>query len=249
MFSLPLKTDESPHGVFSEHELYMVIAVIFIGIFSDLDPAISFPLRHAARAVSQQLGKLVEANVHSVSRTGMVAGVVDRFRENKNPLSDYGVHMIRRLLESGLGVSETTWSQVLPTAVAMVPNQAQVVRVEYPSDQKRYHDAKLDDYSSPSCWITTSLTKENNTSPPSTNTPKWTPPKATTRSSITPWKASASTALSARTAKPPSTTPSTTAVVKSPSNQATKSSAVLYVPFLPPSLLPSHPHHRSERNH
>lgn len=106
----------------------MVISVIFAAIFSDLDPAKSFPLRHAARAISQQLGKLIEAHVHGVSMTGVVAGVVDRFRENQNPLSDYGVHMIRRLLDSGLGVSEITWSQILPTAVAMVPNQAQAVR-------------------------------------------------------------------------------------------------------------------------
>ncbi|KAL8708190.1 MAG: hypothetical protein Q9220_006860 [cf. Caloplaca sp. 1 TL-2023] len=126
VFSLPLKTEETPHGVFSEQELFMVICVIFTGIFFDMDPAKSFPLRHAARAVSQQLGKLIEANVHSVSMTGMVAGIVDKFRENQNPLSDYGVHMIRRLLDSGLGVSEITWSQILPTAVAMVPNQAQV---------------------------------------------------------------------------------------------------------------------------
>lgn len=127
VFSLPLKTEETPHGVYSEQELYMVLAVIFVCIFFDLDPANSFPLRHAARAVSQQLGKLVEANVHSVSMTGMIAGLVDRFRENQNPLSDYGVHMVRRLLESGLGVSEITWSQILPTAGAMVANQAQVV--------------------------------------------------------------------------------------------------------------------------
>ncbi|KAL8815505.1 MAG: hypothetical protein Q9223_005363, partial [Gallowayella weberi] len=125
MFSLPLKTEESSHGVFTEQELYMIIAVIFVAGFCDFDPAMSFPLRHAARAVSQQLGKLIEGHVHSVSMTGIVSGVVDKFRENKNPLSDYGVHMIRRLLESGLGVSETTWSQILPTAVAMVPNQAQ----------------------------------------------------------------------------------------------------------------------------
>ncbi|KAL8737471.1 MAG: hypothetical protein Q9181_001659, partial [Wetmoreana brouardii] len=126
VFSLPLKSEESPHGVYSEQELYMVLAVIFVCIFLDLDPAKSFPLRHATRAVAQQLGKLVEANVHSVSRTGMIAGIVDRFRENQNPLSDYGVHMVRRLLESGLGVNEITWSQILPTAGAMVANQAQV---------------------------------------------------------------------------------------------------------------------------
>ncbi len=109
----------------------MVLAVIFVCIFFDLDPAKSFPLRHAARAVAQQLGKLVEANVHSVSMTGLVAGIVDRFRENQNPLADYGVHMIRRLLESGLGVSEITWSQILPTAGAMVANQAQVVSLPF----------------------------------------------------------------------------------------------------------------------
>ncbi|KAL8761616.1 MAG: hypothetical protein Q9184_002263 [Pyrenodesmia sp. 2 TL-2023] len=126
IFSLPLKTGESPHGIYSEQELYMVLAVIFVCIFFDLDPAKSFPLRHATRAVAQQLGKLVEANVHSVSMTGLVAGIVDKFRENQNPLADYGVHMIRRLLESGLGVSEITWSQILPTAGAMVANQAQV---------------------------------------------------------------------------------------------------------------------------
>ena len=105
----------------------MVLAVIFVCIFFDLDPTKSFALRHATRAVAQQLGKLVEANVQSVSMTGLVAGVVDRFRQNQNPLSDYGVHMVRRLLDSGLGVSEITWSQIMPTAGAMVANQAQVV--------------------------------------------------------------------------------------------------------------------------
>lgn len=128
VFSLPLKTEESPHGVYSEQELYKVLAVIFVCIFSDLEPANSFPLRHATRAVAQQLGKLVESNVHSISMTGMVAGIVDKFRENRNPLSDYGVHMVRRLLDSGLGVGEITWSQILPTAGAMVANQAQVVQ-------------------------------------------------------------------------------------------------------------------------
>ena len=35
----------------------MVMAVIFIIIFFDLDPAKSFPLRQAGRAVTEQLGK------------------------------------------------------------------------------------------------------------------------------------------------------------------------------------------------
>ena len=128
MFSLPLKTEENPRGVYSEQELYMVLSVLFVGIFFDLDPVKSFPLRTAARAVTQQLGKLVEMNVQSVNMTGWIAGVVDGLREGNNALKDYGVHMIRRLLDSGMGVSEVTWSQVVPTAGAMVANQAQVVR-------------------------------------------------------------------------------------------------------------------------
>lgn len=127
VFSLPLKTDTSPHGVYSEQEMYMVLAVIFTCIFFDLDPAKSFPLRMAAKAVTQQLGKLVEANVKMVNATGFIAGIVDGMHQNHNPLTDYGVHMVRRLLKSGLDTSEITWSQIVPTAGAMVANQAQVV--------------------------------------------------------------------------------------------------------------------------
>ena len=127
IFSLPLKTEDSPYGLYTESELYMVLAVIFACIFFDLDPAKSFPLRLAASQVSQQLGKVVEANVKMVNMTGGVAGLVDGMHQHHTPLTEYGVHMIRRLLESGLGPYEIAWSQVLPTAGAMVANQAQVV--------------------------------------------------------------------------------------------------------------------------
>lgn len=105
----------------------MVLALIFATIFFDLDPAKSFPLRMVTKKVCQQLGKLVEANVKMVNMTGWIAGVVDSMGAHHTPLKDYGVHMIRRLLESGKGPSEIAWSQVLPTAGAMVANQAQVV--------------------------------------------------------------------------------------------------------------------------
>ena len=129
VFSLPLKSEEHPHGIYSEQELYMVLAVIFTCIFFDLDPAKSFPLRLAAKAVTEQLGKLVEANVAAVNMTGWIAGIVDKLHQDHSALTDYGVHMVRRLLDSGLGTKEITWSQILPTAGAMVANQAQVVRV------------------------------------------------------------------------------------------------------------------------
>ena len=131
VFSLPLKTEEHPRGIYTEHEMYMVMTLIFTCIFFDLDPVKSFPLRQAARVVAQQLGKIVEVYVKSVSRTGVVSSLLGNLRRNHNALADYGIHMIRRLLDSGLSPSEVTWSQVLPTAGAMVPNQAQVVSLTY----------------------------------------------------------------------------------------------------------------------
>ncbi|KAF2099021.1 heme peroxidase [Rhizodiscina lignyota] len=126
MFSLPLKTVDHPYGILTEHEMYMALAVIFVCIFFDLDPAKSFPLHLAAKAVAEKLGKLIETNVRTVSMTSWVQGVTDKAQENAGPLKQWGVHMIRRLLDSGLSVEEVAWSQALPTAAAMVPNQAQV---------------------------------------------------------------------------------------------------------------------------
>ncbi|KAL2355045.1 linoleate diol synthase [Cryomyces antarcticus] len=80
----------------------------------------------AAKAITQKLGALVETNVKMVNLTSMVAGVVDGMMSNHQYLTDYGVHMVRRLLESGMGAEEVAWSQVLPTATPMVPNQSQV---------------------------------------------------------------------------------------------------------------------------
>ena len=126
VFSLPMKSKEDPKGILTEHELWSLIALLFTAIFFDFDPQKSFPLRHAARALAKQLGKLIEINVKATNATGFISGIVDSFRENHNALREYGVHMVRKLLESGLGVEEITWSQILPVATAMIPNQSVV---------------------------------------------------------------------------------------------------------------------------
>jgi hypothetical protein len=43
-----------------------------------------------------------------------------------DPLSSYGINMAKGLKKAGLSAHDITWSQILPTAGAMVPNQAQV---------------------------------------------------------------------------------------------------------------------------
>lgn len=105
----------------------MGIAAIFICIFFDFEPTKSFPLHMVARKIAGQMGKIIEANVKAVNMTGLIAGLVDGMTQNKHYLTDYGVHMVRRLLDAGLSAEEVAWSQIFPVACAMVPNQAQVV--------------------------------------------------------------------------------------------------------------------------
>lgn len=88
VFALPLKSAENPRGIFSEQELYMIVAVIFTAIFFDFEPTKSFPLRKVAQKVATMLGKLIEANVKTVTATSFASTFIDGFRENHNALAD-----------------------------------------------------------------------------------------------------------------------------------------------------------------
>ncbi|KAG8625209.1 hypothetical protein KVT40_006960 [Elsinoe batatas] len=127
IFSLPLKTTDNPRGIFTDNELYLIMAGTFILIFFDVDPVKTFPLSLSIRKLTQTLGKLIETNVKSVSATSIISPLIDSLRTDTGPLAQYGVHLIRHLLTIGLTPSEATWSQILPTACAMVGNQAQVI--------------------------------------------------------------------------------------------------------------------------
>ena len=105
----------------------MLMAVIFTCIFYDLDPSKSFPLRQVSHKLAQQLGQIIEVDVKSVGTSGFFSGLVDGLRRNRNALEEDGVHMIRRLLDNGLGASQIAYSQILPIAAALVPSQSQLV--------------------------------------------------------------------------------------------------------------------------
>jgi linoleate 8R-lipoxygenase/9,12-octadecadienoate 8-hydroperoxide 8R-isomerase len=125
VFSLPLKTEKNPRGLFSESELYLIMALVFTCIFFDADPGKSFPLREGARKVTQQLGQVTMLNVEQISKTGIIADLVDRLHRH-DVLAQYGVHMIQRLLDSKISPRELVWTHILPTAGGMVANQAQL---------------------------------------------------------------------------------------------------------------------------
>src|SRR5262249_21681387 len=89
-------------------------------------PSKSFQLRTVAKKLATMLVKLIEVNVKSVTATSFASKFFDSFRENENALAEYGIHMIRRLSETGMSTYDIAFSQIMPTACAMIPNQSQV---------------------------------------------------------------------------------------------------------------------------
>ncbi|KAL2788440.1 heme peroxidase [Aspergillus keveii] len=141
LLSLPLKTKENSKGVLSDYEIFMALAVIYTAIFFDVDSSKSFSLRHAANAVSQLLGSSVESHVKSISSPGFLSRVIDNFRDDHNALQELGDQLIKRLVESGLSVSDITWGEILPTAVELVHGQAQMFTrvIDYYINEGKQH--------------------------------------------------------------------------------------------------------------
>jgi len=126
LFSLPLKTEDNPLGIFTEHELYMIMSAVFICVFFDLDPPKSFPLRQKAYAATQMLGGLVQANVEQIKLGGVFSAVMQALYPHETPLKNYGIHMINRLLDADTDVKELVWGHIMGTAGGMVSNQGQL---------------------------------------------------------------------------------------------------------------------------
>ncbi|KJZ77639.1 hypothetical protein HIM_02816 [Hirsutella minnesotensis 3608] len=124
MFNLPLKCTFNPKGVFSEQELYTALTTLFMTVFHDLDPVRSFPLRQKAKEMASQLGNITETNTKITSllgTTGLFTG-----KPKDDTLSAYGVNLIKGLSKAGLKPHDITWGQILPTAAALVPCEAQL---------------------------------------------------------------------------------------------------------------------------
>lgn len=141
IFSLPLQTEENPHGIFSETELYLLMAIVFTSIFYNSDPASSFPLRQAARNIAQKLGKAMEGKENCDERSSPLQSLLDLLYRNDS-LSTFGVNMIRSLLSSPKPTEELVWTRILPTAGAMVVHQSQLFSQcldYYLSEEGRVH--------------------------------------------------------------------------------------------------------------
>jgi linoleate 8R-lipoxygenase / 9,12-octadecadienoate 8-hydroperoxide 8R-isomerase len=126
LFMLPLKTDEHPHGIFTEAEMYLIMSGVFALVFFDVDVAGSFPLHVKAHDATQTLGKVVEKNVEAIASSGVVSSLMQAIWPNESSLKSYGIHLIERLLDSGMEAKQLVWGHILGTAGGMVSNQGQL---------------------------------------------------------------------------------------------------------------------------
>ncbi|KAH7303488.1 linoleate diol synthase [Stachybotrys elegans] len=133
-FGLPIKTEEtSPHGIYSDYELYMLLTVMFMTVFFDSDPANSFKMHTTAKELALQLEKLVQIEAEVDARAGWVADVAARlgFGGSDKPsdtkdkdgrawpgLPSYGRHLISRMMEKGKSIEECVAGTVMPISAA-----------------------------------------------------------------------------------------------------------------------------------
>ncbi|GAB7362524.1 hypothetical protein MBLNU230_g2843t1 [Neophaeotheca triangularis] len=130
LFGLPLKTEKFERGIFTEQQLYLIMAAVFTCVFFDKDPPKSFGLRAQAREATQQLGKIVKLGVQALSAPLFMGDVaeatISAVRPTNPALSDYGVHMLKRLVEANPDVEDLVWGNIMGTAGGMVANQGQL---------------------------------------------------------------------------------------------------------------------------
>ncbi|ROV90358.1 hypothetical protein VMCG_09739 [Cytospora schulzeri] len=122
LFNLPLITASNPKGLYTEEELYSVLALIFITVFLDFDPVKTFSLRQAAKTVSEQLCQLIETNVGSVTGWGL-KGWFSGGEDKNDPLHNHGSNLIKGWSKEGISASAISSEQILPTIASMVPSQ------------------------------------------------------------------------------------------------------------------------------
>ncbi|KAI1453979.1 linoleate diol synthase precursor [Annulohypoxylon moriforme] len=133
-FALPIKTAEtSPHGIYTEHELYELLTAVFSTVFFDGDPVNSFKLQSQTREFASVLEKFVRLESEVDAKASWIVNVAShlgsRTRKNKHGpmdrqdwprLSNYGRQLLSRIMEKGKSVEECVARTILPISAAGV---------------------------------------------------------------------------------------------------------------------------------
>lgn len=148
LWSLPIKTEAHPHGIYTEQQLYNVLLAGFAAIFFDADIANSHKMRSQSRLLAQQLGRVMALKARLLNAgDGIVSAMLDTVKESLTAIGHigkrkagsrqdadwpvlalYGDRMIKRMLsQSGATPEEVVWGSILPASVAACANQTQVL--------------------------------------------------------------------------------------------------------------------------
>jgi cytochrome P450 len=127
LFQIPIKDSRNFLVGTSTKDLYLGLSIVFAYVFLDGDPAKSFKLRANAMTAQQKLSKLVRRVVEAVAfgEHLHLNRIFDRGSSGKL-LSDYGNHLIERLIHRGQKVDDVV-AEIIPTAAAAVATQAQAM--------------------------------------------------------------------------------------------------------------------------
>ncbi|KAF9877234.1 fatty acid oxygenase [Colletotrichum karsti] len=126
LFCLPIKNEESPWGVYTDQELYMVLGALFQSVFMDADIGSSHKLRTIARELAQDLGKVMVLVAQTIKKAGLITDIVAKIREGEASLPTFGNHLIERMLQDATDIESVVWGTIMPTIAANVTNQSQV---------------------------------------------------------------------------------------------------------------------------
>ncbi|ORY64342.1 heme peroxidase [Pseudomassariella vexata] len=126
-WSLPLKTQQRPHGIVSEHELRdILILVLMIHFYQDVDPVKTMPLLIAAKPIIEAFDKIMKAEIQIPSTGKTFGNMLSKIMGQKDEVGDFGVNISRKLHDYVLSPHESVYSQVLVAAAPMVANNAEI---------------------------------------------------------------------------------------------------------------------------
>lgn len=120
LFNLSLKTKDNDKGIYKEHELYAVLAILHVALFQVADPVKAFPVNETAKTVAVQLATSIESGIKGAK------GFYSASAKKSEPVGAFGANLVKALSKDG---KDTAWSQVLPSAAALVPTQGETVSI------------------------------------------------------------------------------------------------------------------------
>jgi linoleate 10R-lipoxygenase len=125
MVSVPLKTDETPHGLLTEWEFFEATGAIFTFLFFNGDEGSGLKLKNGTQQAYDQLVQLLKVNVTAVKDLGAIDKAIDDLKHETGFVKLYGDNLIRRMLKAGYSI-DSIIVQILLTSTGNANLSTQV---------------------------------------------------------------------------------------------------------------------------